>query len=279
MSGIPTESRIFADRYLRETRRLEKQHAGLLTPGAENWTEALRDIAPRLSRIGSPIKRVAALRSQVVDVLNEIAATPEAIRHLGLRYRQASRSATFDFATFSADPNPIAGAGDEDGLSILMHRIRCDRRSVELITNIHIAYIARHAIGRLHERQRNLTGWKATAAFVLVGALGYLTRNSEAHADSALHLRLDDVLLVGSSKPAVKRASDGADYDNTLIDVRTTLSADEGCDPAALEQGRIATRVALEWLAQRGETRKLAEAIPPLAWRGGDFTSRVAVRA
>jgi hypothetical protein len=59
--------------------------------------------------------------------------------------------------------------------------------------------------------------------------------------------------------------------------VRTTLSADEGCDPAALEQGRIATRVALEWLAQRGETRKLAETIPPLAWRGGDFTSRVAV--
>ena len=63
MSGIPIESRIFADRYLRETRWLEKQHAGLLTPGAENWTEALRDIAPRLSRIGSPIKRVAALRS------------------------------------------------------------------------------------------------------------------------------------------------------------------------------------------------------------------------
>ena len=143
-----------------------------MTPGAENWTKGLRDIAPRLSRIGSPIKRVAALRSQVVDVLNEIAATPEAIRHLGLRYRQASRSATFDFATFSADPDPIAGAGDEDGLSILMHRIRCDRRSVELITNIHIAYIARHAIGRLRERQRNLTGWKATAAFVLVGALG-----------------------------------------------------------------------------------------------------------
>jgi len=62
MSGIPTESRIFADRYLRETRRLEKQHAGLLTPGAEN--QALRDIAPRLSRIGSPIKRVAALRTR-----------------------------------------------------------------------------------------------------------------------------------------------------------------------------------------------------------------------
>ena len=183
------------------------------------------------------------------------------------------------FATFSADPNPVAGAGDEDGLSILMHRIRCDRRSVELITNIHIAYIARHAIGRLHERQRNLTGWKATAAFVLVGALGYLTRNSEAHADSALHLRLDDVLLVGSSKPAVKRAFDGEDYDNTLIEVRTTLSIDESCDPAALAQGRLATSAAIAWLRDRPhDPGPLLATIPPLAWRGDDFTSKVAVR-
>jgi hypothetical protein len=91
--------------------------------------------------------------------------------------------------------------------------------------------------------------------------------------------RTDRLAAARCAVCAVKRASDGEDYDNTLIDVRTTLSADEGCDPAALEQGRIATRVALEWLAQRGETRKLAETIPPLAWRGGDLTSRVAVRA
>ena len=32
---IPTESRIFADRYLRETRRLEKLHAGRLSPGTD----------------------------------------------------------------------------------------------------------------------------------------------------------------------------------------------------------------------------------------------------
>jgi hypothetical protein len=35
MSTIPTESRIFADRYCREARRLEAFHAGRLSPGAK----------------------------------------------------------------------------------------------------------------------------------------------------------------------------------------------------------------------------------------------------
>ena len=61
---IPTESRIFADRYLRETRRLEKVHAARLSPGTNNWSDALHGLSRRLSKIGSPIKRVAALRGR-----------------------------------------------------------------------------------------------------------------------------------------------------------------------------------------------------------------------
>lgn len=39
MSTIPTESRIFANRYLREARRLETLHAGRISPGATTWRE------------------------------------------------------------------------------------------------------------------------------------------------------------------------------------------------------------------------------------------------
>ena len=54
---IPTESRIFADRYLRETRRLEKLHAARLVPGTTTGPKPDR-LEQRLSKIGSPIKRV-----------------------------------------------------------------------------------------------------------------------------------------------------------------------------------------------------------------------------
>ena len=49
---IPTESRIFADRYLRETRRLEKVHAARLAPGTTDWGDALHGLsrAPQQDR-------------------------------------------------------------------------------------------------------------------------------------------------------------------------------------------------------------------------------------
>ena len=81
---IPTESRIFADRYLRETRQLEKVHASRLSPGAGDWGDALRGLNQRLSKIGSPIKRVAALRG-IVEYLNGLAAEQNSTHQLPLR--------------------------------------------------------------------------------------------------------------------------------------------------------------------------------------------------
>ena len=150
----------------------------------------------------------------IVDYLKGLGATSEQIRHISFHYGQSSR--VFSFATFHADPNPLHGVGDEDGLSMLLHQIRTDRRGVELVSNIHIAFVSRHTIAQLHQRSSELSGWGITATFMLVGVVGYLTRNSEKHVESALHLLCKDVLLVGTSRPAVKRASNGIDYDNTL---------------------------------------------------------------
>ena len=114
---------------------------------------------------------------------------------------------------------------------------------------------------------------------MLVGVLGFITRNSEAHIESALHLLCQDVLLVGTSRPALKRAPNGENYDNTLFEVRTALPADEVKSRDALAQGRLAASAAIAWLKERPhDPRPLLATIPPLAWRGGDFTSKVAVK-
>ena len=119
----------------------------------------------------------------------------------------------------------------------------------------------------------------STATFVLIGVLGFITRNSEKHIESALNLLVKDVLLVGTSRPVLKRSSDGQDYDNTLIEVRTALPADEVRDRDALDQGRLAALAALAWLKDRPhDPGPLLATIPPLAWHGNDFTSRVAVK-
>jgi hypothetical protein len=60
MANIPTESRIFANRFLRDVRRLETLHAGKISPGATDWQEAIRDAYVRMGRAGKPDKQVAA---------------------------------------------------------------------------------------------------------------------------------------------------------------------------------------------------------------------------
>jgi hypothetical protein len=53
---VPTESRIFAARYLRELGALERRHAGLISPGSQSWPEAMTAIGARLKRAGSPVR-------------------------------------------------------------------------------------------------------------------------------------------------------------------------------------------------------------------------------
>ena len=57
------------------------------------------------------------------------------------------------------------------------------------------------------------------------------------------------------------------------------MPADEVKSRDALEQGRLAASAAIAWLKDRPhDPGPLLATIPPLAWHGGDFTSKVAVK-
>ena len=161
---------------------------------------------------------------------------------------------------------------------MLLHQIRTDRRGVELIANLNIAFVSRHAIGRLHQRQDGLSAWDIDRGADRDWLIGYLTRASEKHCESALHLLCQDVLLVGTSRPALKR-------DTTA---RLRQHAVRGADGTASRRGQIARRIGAGPAGRFGSDRMAQErphdpgpllaTIPALAWHGGDFTSKVAVK-
>jgi len=68
MSTIPTESRIFADRYCREIKLLEALHAGKLSPGSKTWREAMPALYKRMLQTGGPCR----LRTGTIASANDV---------------------------------------------------------------------------------------------------------------------------------------------------------------------------------------------------------------
>lgn len=265
MAAIPTESRIFADRYLRDVRRLEALHAGYISPGTKRWRDALQALYARMGRNGSPAKQAAVLR-KAAAYLNGVNLEDRA--HFMISHSSASRSALMCFMGFSAGEHPLLGV-DEEGLNITQHLIRCGRAgSAHLISDVPLSYVSKHAMGRLHERDRDLTSGGVTGVFAFVGVLGYLTKDSEKHIAGELCLHFGNTLVVGSLKHASARAVDGCKLNGTLYDVRTVLPADEVSNSDMLKQGRIASHVVASWFADPpDDDRVLAEQIPFLPRR------------
>jgi hypothetical protein len=274
---IPTKSRIFADRYCRELRRLEQLHAGKLSRGAKTWSDAVLTLANRMLGIESPVKR-AAMLAKAIDYLDSI--KPEQRAHFVFASHGASRAAGLVFATFSAGLHPFIGV-DEEGVTIHQHSIWCDRRcNVEMLNGIDLSHVSKHAISRMHERGHGLTASHASGMLGFCGVLGHLTRYSAKHVMGALSLHFSDTLLVGSLKHSVKHVSDGRGVNGTFYDVRTALPADEVSNADIIDQGRIACHVVAEWFASHDpETDEtLADRIPFLPRREDDYTLRAAVR-
>jgi hypothetical protein len=277
MSPIPTLSRIFADRNLRELRRLEALHAGHIAPGARTWREALSALYDRLGRAGGPKQQTAILRS-TIDYLDSI--PNEDCCHIMIAACSRSRSATLYFATLSAGQHPFRGASEE-GVNIMAHAIHSQRDGTSSgFSDVDIAYVSKHAIGRLHEREHvsddNLRG-----VLGYIGVLGHLTRHSEKHITGQLCLYLGDALVVGSLKHGPQYAENdlggGHAINGTFLDIRTVLPADEVRNQDWIEQGLIAGHVVKSWFTDRpDDDSKLADAIPFLPRREDDYTMRAA---
>lgn len=276
---IPTESRIFADRYFREARKIEARHAALISPGATTWRDALRALFDRMGEAGSPIKQAAVLR-QAADRLNAIPMA-EAM-HIGFVSSALGRkrSAALVFATFAPSRHPLKGV-DEDGLSVLQHALLTGRSEARLQDGNVLTYISRHAVARLHERNYRLDAGAAYSVFGALGVLGMMARHSVKHRESGMALRFGDILAVGSVKCAIQRTEDGRAADGSFLDIRTVLPVDalHADQQPLLDQGELAYDAVSEWLEERRPSRiaPLAELIPARP-RRADFALQATER-
>jgi hypothetical protein len=275
MAPLPTASRIFADQYMRDIKRREKKFSDQISPGTNNWTAAMFAFFDKVGNTGSPIKRSQMIRQLTQDLNN----TAEHGAHFLLDYGGSNRSAGVMFATLSAGEHPLLGV-DEEGVLITKHMIVTRRNgSLSVLPDVCIAYVCKHAIGRLHERGCDFDNSKASCVMACVGILGLLTRDCNKHVDGGLSIRYEDTLIVGSLKHAVKTVGyTPKEINGTLFDVRSALPIDETTNYELLSQGHYATHAVAKWLDYRTISReansKLAEDIPYLPARDDYTTSR-----
>lgn len=109
MSPIPTESRIFANRYARELKRKEKLHATRISPGAVTWDDAINRLFDRMAAAGSPTKQAAVL-AKAITYLDGV--SPADTAHIGIVSHSAKRAAALGFVTLSAGTHPFLSVED-----------------------------------------------------------------------------------------------------------------------------------------------------------------------
>ena len=271
MAPLPTESRIFANRYRRELKRREAVLAHYISPGQTQWTEAMLDLFDRIGKVGSPAKRAVEIR-KIAEYLNSHAVSDDSA-HFVLDATCKPRSAGLDLATMSAGYNPFLGV-NEEGVNIVHHWLY-SRRNGEamMMAEINLAFVSAHALGRLHERGVDLTNNRTTGVLACLGVLGMLTRASAKHITGGLCLRYRDTLICGSLKHAMKPVAPGRETNGTLLDVRTALDANDVTNQAMLEQGTIAAHAVMTWLKNREGEQELAEQIPFMP-RREDYTTQ-----
>jgi len=276
MAPVPTTSRIFADRYRREATRLEKLHSHHLAPGTATWGDAMTAIEARLEKLPGPIKKTACVRNTATYLRTH----QDNSMHFMLGLYARKRSSVMSFGTINFGTHPLAGVS-EDGVSVMRHTVLCRRDgSGGSKINQSLGYISRHAVQRLHERGSELTIETATNMFSCVGMLGFLLGYANTHVNSAMALRVEDMLATGVVRNAINE--DGEDC--TFFEVRTFLPVDnmDNRQAAMLKQGEIAMTALREWVEgdrEREASEALLAKIPAMRWREEeDYVLQTAVK-
>ena len=264
--------------YSEEVRKLEALHANQVSPGTTTWADAVEALFQKIHKVG-PVKGPQLLQ-KAIDYLNNIGNDDRS--HFMVATSCGRRTAILIFATFSAGPHPDPRV-KEDGLTVVLHAIRCCRSRFARVTGIPVAYVSMHAVRRLFERGYDITeNSRANSVFALIGGLGYLTLRSVEHANGGLSLLVSNILVVGSQHRCVKIYPNGREFEEAFFDVRTVLDANEigPANQSLLEQGRIAAAVIAGWFEGEDDLphSELAERIPPLPRREGIYPLRATAK-
>jgi len=255
-SPLSTEGRIFVARMIRDVRAREKLGAGLLSPGAHTWREALRALGNRMADSGGPTRAGKVFASSLA-ILREASRRKCCMINC---YSIRKRSGIFELFTHEVGKHPLLKSG-YDGVLVRSYYCWLQRNGRITMGGSRPAFVDWHAIGRLYERSEvDLTN-KSYQIMGLLGVTGILMRESEKHLGTSINVWTEgNLLFTGTMR------SNGSD--DIFFDVRTTLPADQPKYEQQRIQGGCISKIVTTYLeSEIADPRGFAEKIPLLPYR------------
>jgi hypothetical protein len=267
---IPTESRIFADRYLRELRRLETLHANRNSPGTSTWGAAFGSLFERMDERHSP-RALAATVETLTTYLKSVPKEERNVRVVGAS--SASRSAWLCVLASCAATHPVLGI-EEEGANVVAHLLTCSRKGDVSLTSAVITYASKHCLSRLHQREQVSSHEEMQDILDEVGMLGFLLRWGAWRDEGSVSLRVGELLVVGT----LMLGRDPEGKCAPFVDIRSAIPISETTYPELLAQGEAFRRAVLAWLADPldfGGPARMAAEVPLLPVRDNYVISTI----
>jgi hypothetical protein len=220
---IPTESRIFANKLTRDLRALERTYAERLAPGKTTWTAAGRALCEKMRRADGPVKRVKQIRAayEVLRAVSQDPAFPLCIH----RFWSKSRSAHMEWLTLEVDNHPYAS--DVEGIAVRCNGFGAVRNGDAYYLLPHTAaFIPWHALGRLHQRHKDLEDACPSLLLVFCGLAAVMMLDFGQYFGSELNIVADNVIATGVLRKHDQRIKTSYPICGAFFDVKTVLDQD-----------------------------------------------------
>ena len=258
--SVSTEGRVFVAQMTRDIRQRMKLGAGLLSPGATNWQDALQGFGHEMAKAkgGSPI--AAAKIFTAAHARLKVAQQEHNACFLNF-YHRGKRSGMFELMTYEVATHPLTSDKEKEGVEMASYLYMLHRGGYITMYGKRAAYISWHALARMHERVKTDL-FDANGVVGLIGIAGLMLRGSSRHRHTSVNLTFEGPYIC----TGVMRS---------FFDCITVLEdAEKPKYAAQLEQGRIISHLAIQYMkGDDVDPRPLQKMIPVVPHTREDYAS------
>jgi hypothetical protein len=181
-------------------------------------------------------------------------------------FMSRSRSGMLEVMTYKVAKHPLTGTG-QDGVCVRGYYAQLHRGG-----GVHVAkhgtdfaFLSWHALGRLHERNRDADIFLANNLIAYCGFTGLLLRDSLKHLGTGVHLAAPGLICIGTMRER--------DYDK-FFDVLTVMERDT-IEPVQRAQADAVTKACFDYVkSEYADVEGYADRIPVLPFHKTDYVSR-----
>jgi len=265
MSIVSTEGRVFAAQMTRDLAARGAAGAHLLAPGTKNWSDAFQAWGKAMSEVGGPRQAVFAFKAGITRLRK---AQEDAACFVNC-HMSRSRSGGCEVLTWEVAKHPLTNVGFE-GILVRGYICMLRRNGHIMMNRSRLAFISWHALARMRERSKiDLFSSRGVVAYC--GITGLLMRRSDKHANTGVHLAVENLLCAG----VLRCASDEVGR-YAFFDVLTALQqSEEGPQVRQWQQGCEISYIVHKYLTgDDADPTGYADKVSVLLPRSDDYVSR-----